>query len=592
MLRPLRPTSRERRFAAYDLEWYPETYQLRLIGCHDENGYRAWRTMDDFLGSILIQANSGTTYFAHAGGLADVQFLIDAFARRGNRRDYSLTGCWSGSALISLTVKRGRNRWMFADSYFLLRDSLKRIGESIGIPKLTDYQCAELPCPHVSGHCIFHAPWDDLRSYNERDCLVLYRALEAFSGEIAEFGAPMRNTIASTALTLFRTAFLRRNIATDWRLNRTARSAYIASRVEVFARDCGEANYYDVNSSFPASMRRPLPGNVLRASKSWEWGTCAMVDCEVEAPETYVPSTPHRTPAGRIYFPTGRLPRRWHTSDDLEYLLECGGRILRVHEAIAFDLFDDLAAYVDAIYSRRAASTDAFQRLLYKFLLNSLYGKFGESEEKAELIMYPKSRPRCREHAECDCVQALLPGIYRVSKRVPIPHAHVPISAAITARSRTLISRQLRAAHEAGSRIFYTDTDSIITTATISETTEIGGMKLEAQIQSGTFLSPKLYRTFPGPQIRSKGFRRLMPEQFDAIARGEPMPITRMRRIAEGLRAGETAPRDVETFKRATSHLTPEELAAYGIEANPAQPKRCLTDDGLDSRPWHISEVA
>lgn len=587
MLEPYRGRLDPMRLAVYDLEWIPGTFECRLVGVRDERGYRSYTSVLDFLKAELSSRNRGKVFFAHAGGLADVQFVLSEIIKRKNSA-FRIEGSWSGSSLIRCKVKAGKNAWTFADSYWLLRDSLARIGTSVGLEKGgDDYACSAFPnCGH-EGKCIFYAPHEVLRVYNERDCEILWVALQRFQNEIMGLGGKLRQTVASSALTLFRSAYLNRTIPTDNAINLGAREAYIASRVEVFQRESGPANYYDVNSSFPFSMTSALPGALKCIDRQWAGETCSIVDAEVEV-EHEIPPIPIRS-QGRVFFPNGRMRRRM-TGDDLHLVLESGGRILKIHEVWKFDPFYDLAEYVKDLYERRKKATDPFEKVVWKMLLNAIYGKFSESEEKSELLINPKVRPKCKAPSvcgkRCSCVETFAPGVFKVAKQVQIAHAHVPISAVVTSKSRALLTRSLWTA-----KPYYCDTDSNITAHELPTSDELGAMKFEKRVESGTYLSPKLYRTFPGPVIRSKGFRRLSNDEFEALSHGEPVMIRRMIRVAENFRSGHFDPREEEFLKRALSHLSGPELESIGISPNHVmRPKRCLQSDG-STRPWHVSEL-
>lgn len=588
MIEPYNGKREPLRLAVYDLEWIPGTYEVRLVGVRDERGFRSYPTVLDFLKAELSSKNRGKIFFAHAGGLADVQFLLSEVIKRANP-NFRIEGSWSGSSLIRCKVVQGKHAWTFADSYWLLRDSLERIGKSVGLEKMGDsWICPEHPnCGH-EGKCVFYAPMEILRTYNERDCEILWLALQRFQDEILELGGKLRQTIASTALTLFRSAYLQRTIATDERVNELAREAYIASRVEVFRRDAGSARGYDINSSFPHSMTHALPAELIETRGTWRGEECAIVDAEVSV-EHEIPPVPIRTKSGRVFFPCGSFRRRM-TGDDLHLLLEAGGKIHRVHEAWIFRPFYDLGDYVRDLYELRKNTDDPFRKVVAKYLMNSCYGKFAEAEEKSELLVNPPKRPKCSKPkvcaGRCTCIEVFAPGIYKVGKVAKIAHAHVPIAAVVTAKSRALLTRSLWQAPP-----IYCDTDSNYTEHALPESNELGRFKLEKEITSGTFLSPKLYRTFPGPTIRSKGFRRLSSEEFEALARGDGIAIRRMVRVAENFRAGIFDPREEEFVKHALSHLSASELERAGFSKRRVmRPKRCATDQGF-TRPWHVSEI-
>lgn len=562
----------------------------RLVGVYDGKQYRNYPTTTEFLRAELSSKNRGAVFFAHAGGMADIQFILDAMLKRNNKH-YRLRGYWSGSSLIICTISQGKNNWTFVDSYWLLRDSLAKIGKSIGLDKGgQDYHCSNFPhCGHKvekqKPMCIFYSPMGILKDYNALDCRILHTAIQRFEDEVWSLGGHLRMTVASTAMMLFRSAYLMRDIPTTSALNKLAREAYVASRVEVIQRHCENAEYYDINSSFPYSMTKPQPGRYLGLAKRWKEGDrMAMVKAKVTIPDwTYIPPVPIRVDK-RVYFPVGSF-ERWFMGEDLELILDTGGSIDRVDEVLRFEPFDDMNGYVSSIYEMRRKSEDDFQRLVYKYLMNSLYGKFGEGTEKSALLINPKKKPPADE-----IVKIYRAGVYQVRNEIEVKHSHVPIAANITASSRALITKSLQQAAKGGS-VFYCDTDSIVTTERISTGDKLGEMKHEKHIERGTFLAPKLYRLYPGPQIRAKGFRSLDTDEFDALAAGNPVTIERMVRVRENFSKGNFSPCEAHYIKRTIGHMSEAELIHLGINPNKVlRPKRALESDG-NTRPWDYSEL-
>ncbi len=254
-LSPIRKEGVRKRFKTYDLEWYPDTYVTRLVGCYDGEQYDGYEGRDgikSFLNAELVPENSGTVYFAHAGGLADVQFILEEVWKPEHSRGVQIEAAFSGSSAIIVQVERAGSVWTFADSYWLLKDRLEKIGDSLGQKKLNDYVCpgsfeitradgkpaTERSCGHRirrdSPTCIFWAPMPILKTYNEMDNKILWLGINRLQDELLELGGELKMTVASCAMRLFRGRFLQREIKTSAKVNRCAREAYVASRVEVF----------------------------------------------------------------------------------------------------------------------------------------------------------------------------------------------------------------------------------------------------------------------------------------------------------------------------------------------------------------------
>ena len=593
MFAPITTPGQKRRFVVYDLEWYPGSYEVRLVGVYDGRSFRAYKSVDAFLAGELTTQNRDAVFFAHAGGLADVQFVLERMLHNPFN-GWQINAAFSGSSAIIVKASRGRGSWIFADSYWLLRDRLAKIGKSIGMDKGGgDYFCPSFPgCQPEPGKCIFYAPWGILKDYNEQDCRILWHALDRFQDELLGLGGELCLTVASCAMRLFRGAYLKRSITTVDAVNDIARSAYIASRVEVFrhryrgdyelskdgkAKVRRKAGYWDVNSSFPASMMKPQPGNVTSLGVKWDGSALALVQARVSVPEADIPPIPMRQGA-RVYFPVGSWTG-WFSGVDLRLVEEVGGKVERVFQTYRFEGFDDFGGYVQQIYEMRRSSTDDFRKLLLKYLLNSLYGKTGEQADKDTLVAGQPPKQGSLEN-----VRELAPGVWIGTRTAKLEHAWVPIAMNITAESRALLTRQIWRAGE----VYYCDTDSITAEgASLGDSDKLGEMKHEYDVLEARFAAAKLYRLRTmdpktgkvEDKVRAKGFsprgKGLTASDFDELADGKPMKQVRMLRVREVLASGDLRPREREVEKRV--------LLAE-------RPKRKELAGGL-TRPWHVDEL-
>lgn len=594
-----------RKIAVYDLEWIPETYELRLAGFYDGERYTAFTTIEALLNHMMTPEYSGWWFYAHAGGLADIHFLLEKIADRPNIR---VEGSFSGSSMIVMKAIWKRQTWTFLDSYWLLRDKLAHLAPYTGIKKdRQSFTCMSYPdCGHVGRACdsapscgcdvgpeplcMFRAPFAVLRDYNERDCRILYRAIELFQETLLDMGTSLRSTIASTALCLFRTKYLQDTIVTHQGINDVMRAAYIASRVEVFRSVLSipeggpKVKYYDVNSMFPHAMISPLPGAHLSSGKKIpDDSTLYFADATVRVPDMFLPPLGARGRDGRIYFPTGTW-RGTFSRPDLELLQSVGGSIDAVHGVDLFHSQTDLANYALDLYDRRAAAKRAgqsFLALVLKYLLNSCYGKFGEHRDKTSLRLHPlhDGCPHDGEHNvmhngyfHASCVEELFPGAILVTEEKDVPHEHVPISAYITSLARATLYRGLA---PCGEDLYYCDTDSILTGQTLPTGDKLGEWKLEHEVSHGRFIQPKLYEV--DGVVKSKGFSRLTPAQFQALVDGREVEVERMYRVKESAR-------DLKKFGPATKKFGKQ------IRIGASRPKRQSVAGG-GTRPWTYQET-
>lgn len=567
MLEPLTGKPREHKFTTYDLEWWPETYELRLVGVYDkEKGYRHYSSIEQFFLKELTGKNCHRRFYAHFGGSSDIIFLINYIMR--SRTDLRIDAIFAGSSAVIVRVSDINNRkrnWTFVDSGYLIRRPLADIGGWLGNAK-------------GDKAAIYSENLQELIDYNEKDCRILYEAVQKLQWQLNAFGGELKSTLASSALDLFRRRFLKHQIRTRKDVNAFARRAFIASRVEVFRRECEVGEYFDINSSFPTSMSRPQPGNVIAQTRRLPSSGCYLADVEVRVKDCYLPPIGYRHDDGRILFPVGSW-RSVLDSADVELLERTGHEVTKVHECLSFEPFSDLAEYVAIIYALKEKAT-GYEREVWKLLLNSLYGKFGERSDKRKILFRPLSII-CQHTIPCPddnpCIERIADDIYSVKEDKEIPHAHVPIAAHITALSRGLLYDHLDSCR----KVFYCDTDSIVCGPedVLPTGTTLGALKHEYSVRMGTFLAPKLYsfeRDDGKRIVRAKGFSRLDYQGFQALAEGREYVISRMQRIRESLNfSGTVTPKDIRIEKRIYLQNT----------------KRRFLPSG-DSVPWTLDELA
>lgn len=569
-----------RDYLVYDMEWVPGkfstdgTMDVRMVGVYDGTKYRTYRTVDQFLLGELTSRNRGKWFYAHAGGLADFQFVLEKLI---TKHGYRIKAATSGSSLIIVHVSKGKHSWHFIDSLWLLKDKLRNIGKWIGIHKGNEDESEEF---------YRDASFAVLREYNEQDCIILYRAISMFEDTLLSLGGQLKMTQASCAMELFRRRYLQRDIVTSPMVNDISRKAYFASRVEVLNRHCYNAWYYDINSSFPYAMTFPIPGDMIahhRGRMPFHFDNPFVADVEIEVPEISIPPIPTRLD-GRLFFPTGKW-RSWLSSIDIELLEWTGGKVLKCYESVVFEPRTDCKDFAEDLYAIRAKS-EGFMKISVKFILNSLYGKFAESDLKSSIEINPE-HPK----GQSEGWEMLFPGCFIVERKVPIPHMHVPISAHITAIAR----RNLYQFMTYSGDVHYCDTDGFSSSEMLQSTDGVlGAIKLEKTIDEGFFRTQKVYRlegkddkghdlnTPPADDpkgvprgVKAKGFSRMSVEKFQKIIEGEEITYTRMARTKELLRRHQTTPVEKAFRKRLRDDLIP---------------KRFFYPDGY-SRPWDIDEI-
>lgn len=558
--------------------------QVRLVGVYDGENYRSYTRIQDFLNSELTPRNDGMWFYAHAGGLADIQFILD-YLLDNPRANIRVSCAFSGSAAIIVRITNGKYSWYLLDSFWLIRQPLRKIAAWMG---------GEQKGGEQGSTDIFYGPLPRLIEYNRLDCIILYDAIRALEDTVMGLGGRLEMTIASTAMGLFRRKYLKQKINTSADLNDIAMSAYIGSRVEVFEKQTpiGQTNYWDINSSFPYSMTFDAPGQLIGTSaRMKDNDTIKIVKAVVSVDDCDIPPIPYRTERDRrIYFPTGTWSG-WFSGIDIELLQSTGHTIERIEKVLEFEPFYDLRDYATDIYTIRRDSNHAAEKEMLKILLNALYGKFAEGERKSKYLINPPAEffdvPEITDTQPIGR-SYIAPGIWELVEKRDIPHRHVPIAMHITALSRKWLYQYM----EKASTVYYCDTDGFAIPASdiLPESKELGGLKKEKPIWEGYFHAPKTYayRTEEGGEwhIKAKGFSRPLDEN------GETRPLS----YADFQELLEHKELHIEQFTRVRGLLKsethkPHDVLRLKTFRDTARPKRCFPEEGGRSRPWDVSEL-
>ena len=602
---PIVGEAKVRKITTFDLEWVPpddiprplpgEAWNkpryspgipLRVCGVYDERGYRNYNSIADFLEGELTKENKGRWFYAHAGGLADMAFVFDEIIKHiedAGMVVFKVKACFSGSAAIIVKVYKGKTSWTFVDSFWLLRAKLSKIGADLGLAKLQE----EKRKTRAETRDYFrNVPLHELVPYNQQDCYILYESINRFQDTVLKIGGQLQMTIAATGLCLFRRMFLKERIETSEAYNAIIEQAYFASRVEVFNSAAKDFFIYDINSSFPHAMTYPCPGKLKgeRTTIPEDFFAIYFADVDIEVPDVYLPPIPLRL-GQRLFFPTGRW-RTWLSRIDIDLLLENGGKIHKVHGVIEYESCDFLANYAKTIYEMRKNTKIPFEKTVYKYLLNSLYGKMAEGLTKSTVLIHPELIDR-------ENMERLMPGVWQIEKEEKVAHRHVAMSAWITAIARRTLFNYDKMALDMGHPIHYNDTDSIATPAILpSDPDQLGALKLEKKMTWSTFAAPKIYQG-EGFELqkdgswkpvflnKAKGFslpedKKAAIKELAEIIEGKEIYVQRMARLRELWRVrGDPTPVEV---------LVRKALTGKNIT------KRKHFPDG-STRPWSIKEL-
>lgn len=462
--------------------------------------------------------------------------------------------------IISATIKqknKNKKKVTFIDTMNYAPFSVAIMGDILGKKKLKSPKClGKIPKNNKEKR--------ELEIYNKRDCIISAGFVELLQKGIISQGGKLKITIASTAMDIFRRKYLRQPIRKEEAkikvegldVNKLLFESYYGGRTEVFNRGRIEnAKVYDINSLYPTAMIKEYPNPSYPVYK--KQGTKELINeregvtrVKLHCPYMKYPLLPMRI-GGKLVFATGEITGVY-TNVELRKALELGYEIIELGETIYYKkTFYPFKEYVLDMYEKRLEQKKkgSPQELVYKLLLNSLYGKFGQKEiSKTEFYNIDSLEPKVLEEIRNDPLVMYHDDHNAVKTEKMICDAPyvLPILPSYTTAYARLILYDYIIKHNA----VYCDTDSIATYDTLEESKELGGMKIEYDIVEGIFVKPKMYyiKTPKKTIIRLKGVPkrilykneqiRINKDVFDSILMAKPVSYIKFTKLKEGVRRG------------------------------------------------------
>nr|WP_276978130.1 DNA polymerase [Ferrimicrobium acidiphilum] len=432
-----------------------------------------WRYVD----SMGLQ-NPGLRVLAHNIGY-DVQATggIPALCALG----WEVDSFYEKGFTYIMRLKKGRTKMTLLSSSNYYQSSLKEIGKSFDLPKLeTDHQVEDM---------------GELITYCKRDVAILSKAVRWLHDELVtnDLGN-LKDTLPSTSFGVYTHRFVPENTIRIHNYEPALtieRQAYHGGRTEAFYLGDPHTTLFkvDKNSMYPSVMERFDYPNELRkyfprstAPSREELHDLAhmpgqFVIAQVRVNVTGFPSIPYIPEAkGRLLFPQGEFVTTLTKPELFMALSDPNVRVVDVGRTAVYSssyIFADFIRW--AFEQRLIAKTngDEARSLLYKLLMNSLYGKFGQHSDH---WTYVGNMPEPREHGSVSRVRIgdgpelkmrVIDGKVWLNDGSVMEsfNSFTAVAAAVTSYARTDLAWLLGELNYAKHPAYYCDTDSLFVDA-------------------------------------------------------------------------------------------------------------------------------
>lgn len=305
-------------------------------------------------------------------------------------------------------------------------------------------------------------------------------------------------------------------------------NSYRGGITEVYIPYGERLNYYDINSSYPYSMLNFMPTGIPKEIKGSDLNLNSFfgfLKVIIKVKGGKVPFLGIKKNGINIY-PNGQFTISVF-SEELKYAMTVNKiTIIKIINGVSFKPQKIFNEFVTKNFENRKNSSNAIDKIIYKSILNFLYGRLGMKRscsytkmiDKQDLLMSNiifshheilknknKSLVTCDGSLnELDIMQVMdkfdpvdqvkinnIIKKFHLSQKNNLSAIHV--SAAITAYARINIDKEKRKIFDLGGSVYYSDTDSIVTNLNLETSNNIGGLKLEHELNRAYFISPKVY---------------------------------------------------------------------------------------------------
>lgn len=429
--------------------------------------------------------------------------------------------------------------------------SVATLGKMVGINKLpTPRVLLDESVNRPLWVCDKHDEVECIECYCIQDARITREAYMMFSREMQSLNCPLKTTIASTAINLWKNSTprkLQKSLRKDY--DSMCREAYYGGRAEVFR--VGYADYineYDVNSLYPYVMRTfqyPNTDHLAFLSFDHKWSKIedreGVANVELVAPDIKIPLLPYRY-SNKLIFPTGTFEGTY-TLVELRKAVQLGYEILNVNWSLTtFETIQPFRHFVDGLYKYRLLYKSSGNPLenVYKILLNSTYGKFGQRQSGSigwlrEIEAKDFDAPIHPVNVIDLNKTAMV--IDQINNSYTPTYLNVLWASYITAYARLHLYSLME---QVDFNVYYCDTDAIFTPEKMETSDSLGAVKEEISGHSGVFISPKFYSVTDNNGNTSYKVKGVPSGKQQQYYDGDQVTFTIPVSIMQGLKNGIT----------------------------------------------------
>lgn len=508
---------------------------------------------DSFIEWISGHCRNKTTTYLVAHNIVFDLSIVHAYSELA-RHGWTLESFYSKATTSIFRWKRRDARLVGLDNMNLFAGKLEKWGRIFGYPK---------------GHVDFDTVTDqDLLTYCKRDVEIMVRSWMEWLTFLDRYDlGSFKVTTASTAFSAWRHRFMSAKvfIHNDPDALLMERESYHGGRTECFwtgKRSDGPFYYLDVNNmygyvlsrfEYPAGIwnvdSKPSVSRLLRKLEKQAVVARVLVDMR----EPVFPTLQDNI----TVYPLGQFITTL-TTPELIYAIEQGS-LLDVYQMAWYRRAPLFADYIAEFHKLRMdyrhAGNDGYEQIA-KMLMNSLYGKFGQSAYDqrriadtdpdaawSQLVVNAQS-------GEVYRIFALGGGIYEEHKSGEAGNSFPGIAAHVTAYARLYLWQLIQIAGR--KHVYYCDTDSMIVDPQglenvkhLMDPDRLGYLKAEHESLILEIHAPKDYRM--GERVKIKGVR-----DPSTITDQDTVQQDQWQRLGGQIQAGST---DDFLVKPVTKHL-------------------------------------